>query len=83
MPLVIPDEVLQAAGQTEQEARVEIACRLFQAEKLDLWPAAQFANLSRSAFEAELMKREIPIYRPTAEDVRSDLKTMAKLFPQP
>ena len=45
MPVVISDETLRDAGLTEQDALVEIACRLFGAGKLSLfglrrsWPA--------------------------------------------
>ena len=54
MPLTLSDEILTQAGMSAEEARVEIACRLFDAEKLHLWPAAQLAQLSRVEFEAEL-----------------------------
>jgi hypothetical protein len=33
MPVIIPDETLKQAGLTESEARIEIACRLFDADK--------------------------------------------------
>jgi len=79
MPLTISDEVLQSAGLTEEEARLEFACRLFDAEKLSLWPAAQLAGMSRVEFEGELHKRKIPIYRPTVEDLRADLAAFERL----
>lgn len=79
MPLTIPDDVLESAGLTEAEARVEIACRLFDAQKLSLWPAAQLAGMSRVEFEGELRKRKIPIYRPTVEDLQEELAAMKKL----
>jgi predicted HTH domain antitoxin len=79
MPLLIPDEVLEQAGLTEQEARVEIACRLFEAEKLPLWPAAHLAGLSRTAFEAELRLRGLPVYRITEEHYQQDLEALRKL----
>ena len=79
MPLTIPDDVLQSAGLTEAEARVEIACRLFDAEKLALWPAAKLAGMTRAAFEEELRERKIAIYRPTVEDLRKELAAMKKL----
>jgi predicted HTH domain antitoxin len=81
MPLTlsISDEVLQRAGMTEEEARIEIACRLFDAEKLALWPAAQLAQLSRVEFEDELMKRKIPIYRMTVEEFQKDLESLRQL----
>jgi predicted HTH domain antitoxin len=79
MPVVIPDEVLKEAGLSEREALIEIACRLFDLEKLDLWPAAKLAGLSRVEMEDELMKRRIPIYRPTVEDLMEDLKAIEHL----
>jgi len=82
MPLTISDEVLQSAGLTEDEARVEIACRLFDAEKLALWPAAQFAGMTRVEFEEELRRRKIPIYRPTIEDLHADLAAFERLDAQ-
>ncbi|HZZ41712.1 MAG TPA: UPF0175 family protein [Tepidisphaeraceae bacterium] len=79
MPLVISDDDLHAVKLTPDEARIEIACRLFDAGKLALWPAAQFAHLSRSEMEDELHSRKIPIYRYTLEDFHEDLTTINHL----
>ncbi len=79
MPVLIPDETLRAAGLTEREALIEIACRLFDAGKLHLWPAAKLAGLSRAEMEGELMSRKIAIYRPTMEDLAEDLATLNRL----
>jgi predicted HTH domain antitoxin len=76
MPLHITDEELQAAGLTAETARVELACRLFQAGKLDLWPAARLAGLSRTDMEEELLARLIPIYVVTEDDLRQDVATL-------
>jgi predicted HTH domain antitoxin len=79
MPFTLSDEILQRAGMTPEQARVEIACRLFDAGKLDLWPAAQLAEMSRVEFEDALRERGIAIYRPTLEDLQSDLEALEKL----
>ena len=79
MPVVIPDDVLQQAGLSEPEAKTEIACRLFDAGVLTLWPAARCAGLSRAEFEAELRARSIAVYRPTAKDFQEDVEAIAKL----
>lgn len=79
MPVVIPDETLERAGLTEREVAVEIACHLYDVGKLALWPAAKIAGMSRSEFEAELMGREIPVYRPTLEDLAHDVATIRRL----
>lgn len=79
MTLSIPDDVVRNSGLTEQEIRIELACRLFDMERLDLWPAAQLAGLTRTEMEAELHKRTIPIYRPTIEEVKQDLENLKKM----
>lgn len=76
MILHLREDILKQAGITEREALVEFACRLFDAEKLELWPAAQLAGLSRVAMEGELHKRNIAIYRPTVEDLERDLENI-------
>ncbi|HUG90642.1 MAG TPA: UPF0175 family protein [Planctomycetaceae bacterium] len=76
MPLTIPDDVLQLTGLSEDEARVEIACRLFDAGRLTLGAAVRWTGLRRGEFEDELLDRGIAIYRPTLEDLEQDLATL-------
>ena len=79
MPLVIPDETLRAAGMSEKQARVEIACRLFDAGKLAIGHAASLAGLSEAEFESELELRGIPRYRYTEEMLEHDVEVLKKL----
>jgi predicted HTH domain antitoxin len=79
MPLIISDETLRLAGLTEGEMKIEIACRLFDAGKLHLWPAAQLAGLTRDEFLAELLARGIAAFRPTVDDLRQDLRAIEQL----
>ncbi len=79
MPVVISDETLRDAGLTEHEALVEIACRLFAAGKLALWPAAKLAGMNRVAFEQALNDRQIAIYRPDESDLADDIAALDKL----
>jgi predicted HTH domain antitoxin len=79
MPLMIDDDLLNAAGLSAEEARVEIACRLFEAGKLALWPAALWARLDRVEFENELRRRKIPLYRPNWEQIESEIRGMQRL----
>jgi predicted HTH domain antitoxin len=67
MPLAIPDDLLKDLKMDEREARIEIACRLFDAGKLQLWPAAKLAGLDRVEMENELEKRGIVLYRVTPD----------------
>src|SRR5438045_808370 len=79
MPLIIDDEVLQQAGLSEGEARIEFACRMFDADKLSIHQAAKFAGMGRYELEAELARRNIPVYRYTEEHFRQDLEAIRKL----
>lgn len=79
MTINVPDDILRQAGLTERDALVEFACRLFDAERLDLFAGARLAGLSRADFEAELRARRIPIYRPTLQDVDDDEAALGKL----
>jgi predicted HTH domain antitoxin len=79
MALVIPDETLRAAGMNEREARVEIACRWFDAGKLAIGHAARFARMSEAEFEALLELRRIPRYRYTEEMLEHDVEVLKKL----
>lgn len=63
MPLTIPDELLDEAGLSEQEARVEIACRLYNAGKLSMPQATRWAQISRTDFESALLERQLPLIR--------------------
>lgn len=76
MTITVPDDVLQQAGLDEQSALVEFACRLFEAGKLALWPAAKLARLDRVEMEEALSSRGIPIYRPDVADLADDLTTL-------
>ena len=63
----------------EANARIEIACRLFDAGKIGFHAAIRLAGLEGAEFEDELADREIAIYRPTVQDLHDDLKTLDKL----
>lgn len=76
MTVNFPEDLTRNTGLSERELLVEFACWLFDRERLELWPAAQLAGLSRGEFEVELLKRRIPAYRPTIDDLDNDLKTM-------
>jgi len=65
MPVTISDEALRAAGLTEGEAKIEFACRLFDAGKLTIGHAARLAGLTEIQLEQELERRGLPRYRYT------------------
>ncbi len=76
MPLMISDKQLQQVGLTEGDARLELACRFFDANRLTLHQAANWAGLDRLGMEAALVQRGLPIYRYTVEDLQGDLETI-------
>src|SRR5579864_6549364 len=59
MALVIGDEVLREANLSEADARVEIACRFYAAERLSFESAIQLAGLGPSEFSTALATRGI------------------------
>ena len=79
MTITIPDDILAQAGLTEGDALIEFACRLFDADRLTRHAASRLAGLERVAFEIELRKRGIAVYRPTVEDFRQDMETIRQL----
>ena len=79
MPLVISDEQLQSMKMDERQARIEIACRLFDADQLSLPAAAKMAGLKRAVMEDELRHRKIALYRPTIEELRRDLDVLHRM----
>jgi predicted HTH domain antitoxin len=74
MPIHISDDVLHEAKLTEREMLIEIACRLFDADKLGKVAAMRLADLSRTQFEEELLKRGLPLVHIDEEYVRHELE---------
>jgi predicted HTH domain antitoxin len=79
MPLIISDDELRAAGLTEQEAKIEIACRWFDSGKLTFGHALQLAALSESEFETQLHTRGIPRHKYTEQMLDQDVAALKKL----
>ncbi len=79
MPLVISDETLRAAGMSEREAKLEIACRWFDAGKLAFGHAARLAGVSEAELESQLALRGIPRYRYTEQMLEHDVQVLKKL----
>ncbi len=60
--LIIEDSVLQAAGLSEKEFKVEIAIFLFQQERLSLRKAAALAGMHWMDFMKLLDSRNIALH---------------------
>ena len=83
MPLVIPDESLEAAGLDAREAKIQIACRWFDEDRMSIGHAARLAGLSVNEFEEKLHELGIPRYRYTEEMLKQDSETLERLDDSP
>ena len=81
MPLTITDEMLTAAGLSEEEARLEIACRLYDAGKLTMPEATRWAAVDRTDFETALLQRNLPLIRVDESYWQQELDNMQQLGP--
>ena len=63
MPVTVPDQLLLEAGLSEADARLEIACRLYDAGKLTMPQATRWAGISRVELESALLERHLPLLR--------------------
>jgi predicted HTH domain antitoxin len=79
MTLEIPDEIFKAAKLDERGLRIELACHLFDAERLSLGQAARLAEMNRTEFEDELHQRGISIYRYGQDEFQQDADALAKM----
>jgi predicted HTH domain antitoxin len=77
MALVIPDDILREAGLGERDALIEFACWLFDSGRAPKEVAARMCGLDRVSFEAELYRRNLAVYRTTAEEYEQDLKHLS------
>lgn len=78
MALLVPDDVLTAAGLTEAEMRLELAVLLFEQERLTLGQASHLATMAQPDFMFVLAKRGLPLHY-GIEEFDQDLRTLAEL----
>ena len=76
MPVVISDDILRHANLFEREALIEIACHLYDAQRISKGLAARMTGLTRSEFGKELVRRELPVIRYTEQMFDEDLRTL-------
>lgn len=78
LPLEVPVEILESAGMTLEDVRLELAVALFRLDRLSMGKAAEFARLPTGTFQDELARRKIgPHYG--VEDAVEDAKALAAL----
>lgn len=78
MGLVIPDDILYAAGMSTSELQREIAVLLFQLDKLTLGQASDYAEMSQLEFQRLLASRGISIHCDVPEFL-DDIDTLREL----
>ena len=74
MTLTISDDIVQSARLTEEEAKLEIAFRLFSLDRLTLAQASRLAEIDRLEFQHLLASRNIPLHygeKELAEDMEN------------
>jgi predicted HTH domain antitoxin len=78
MAIEICDELVRATGLSEDQLRLEIACRIYAAELWSRQEACQFAGLDDLfEFDRELAKRKLPTY--TDKRFQEESETLDKL----
>ncbi|MEM9833876.1 MAG: UPF0175 family protein [Bacteroidota bacterium] len=75
MALIISDETLAKARITEQELLIDLACYLYDKQRLSMGKARELAGLNLLDFQKGLAKREIDIHY-TQEDLNKDLQNL-------
>jgi predicted HTH domain antitoxin len=61
MPLTIPDEWLDEAQISPDDARVELASRLYDESRLSFGQAIRWSSLTRTDFEAAMLDRGLAL----------------------
>ena len=78
----IPDEVVARENLSDATIRIELACRLFDAQKLSKAEACRLAGMDRMDFEEALIARGLPVLRYNAEMFAQDLAAVEKMRQQ-
>jgi len=81
MPVIIPDQLLAEAGLSEHAAKLEIACRLYDAGKLTMPQATRLAEISRIDLEAALLERGLPLLRLDERYWAQEVQSLERLKP--
>lgn len=75
MALIIPDTVLQKIDLKANDLMIELACYLFDKERLSMGKAKELAGLNLLDFQKELGARKIDLHY-SEEDLGIDLENL-------
>jgi len=81
MPVTLPDRLLVEAGLSEEDAKLEIACRLYDAGKLTMPQAIRWAEITRAEFEVALLERQLPLIRVDERYWNEEVASVDRLGP--
>lgn len=79
MPVTFSDRQLAEAGLSEAEAKLEIACRLYDAGKLTFPQATRWAGITRVELETALLERNLPLVRVDERYWEQEAQSLARL----
>ena len=75
MALTISDDLLTSVRMSDNELLVDVACFLYDKERLSFGRAAKLSGLNQLQFQKELAKRDIYI-KYTIDDYNTDLRNL-------
>ncbi len=78
MKQLIPDDIIEATGMSENELKTEIAVQFFKLNKITLEQASRLAGMLRLDFQHLLASRRISLHY-DIEDFKNDLETLKRL----
>ncbi len=78
MSLVIPDELVQASGLSEDELLQELVLLLFQRENISLGKASRILGLTQLEFQALLADHNLSIHY-SVEELHEDVQNLQTL----
>ena len=73
-PDTLPDALHQTPAQFEHEAKMAMAVKLFELNRLSSGAAATLVGMDRVSFLLELHRYGVPMIDLTEEELRSDLE---------
>lgn len=84
MPLTIPDKTLDGLRSAARDALIDMACRLYDADRISKPEATRMTGLSRIDFEDELTRRGLPaVHLEYDETMRRELDEIRQRWSKP
>jgi predicted HTH domain antitoxin len=78
MSLLIPDELVQASGLSENELFEELVLLLFQHEKITLGSASHFLRMTQLQFQALLAEKNLCVHY-DVDELHEDVQNLKEM----